>query len=298
MWSIAFLINSFKSPLPWTISPEDKYYYHTDYNSRYFKYNLLESSNSIEETKYIVIPWFISLLVAWLLVYILIWRGIKSSGKFVYITTPLPFVILFILLIRGISLDGAMTGWKYLFNPDFTKLYDIHAWKDAISQIIFSLSLGNNTVLLYSSYRKQNERIIPNSVIIPIINLVTSIFAALVLFAYLGYMSEADNVKIDSFPISGIDLPFVVYPALISTLPGANAWSVIFFLMLIISGVNSLFPNVDSVISIFYGTVNKYSWNPGRCWVAIWYCIISCLFSIIFSSWAGYYLQTLYQMFP
>ena len=197
--------------------------------------------------------------------------------------------------MRGVTLEGSMTGWSYLFNPDFSKLLSIKVWRDAVNQIIFSTSLGNNTVLLYASYRKKNERVLPSSIIVPLVNLVTSIFAALVLFAFLGYMSVSQKVSIDSFPISGIDLPFVVYPALISMLPGANAWAVIFFLMLIISGANSLYPNVDSVIAIIYGVVKRCKWNPGRCWVTIWYWIISCLFSIIFSTWAGYYIFKLFD---
>ena len=33
-----------------------------------------------------------------------------------------PYLLLFILLIRGLTLEGAMDGIKYLFIPDLSKL--------------------------------------------------------------------------------------------------------------------------------------------------------------------------------
>ena len=40
-------------------------------------------------------------------------------------TTPVPFIVLLILLIRGVTLDGAGVGLEYFLVPDFEKLSDI-----------------------------------------------------------------------------------------------------------------------------------------------------------------------------
>ena len=39
--------------------------------------------------------------LAWIINYLCLMKGIKSSGKVVYVTATLPYIILFILFIRG-----------------------------------------------------------------------------------------------------------------------------------------------------------------------------------------------------
>jgi SNF family Na+-dependent transporter len=75
----------------------------------------------------------------------------------------------------------------------------------------------------------------------------TSILAALVLFAFLGHISHTMNLKIEDIPIEGITLAFVAYPALLTQLPGSNLWSILFFLMLITVGLDSVFGSVDYI---------------------------------------------------
>lgn len=69
MWSIAFLVNSFRTPLPWE-ADEYSQYIGIFWNEDYFKKDLLESNDNIEERGHIVVPMALSLLAAWILVYI------------------------------------------------------------------------------------------------------------------------------------------------------------------------------------------------------------------------------------
>ena len=64
------------------------------------------------------------LLLAWLCVCLVLIRGVKSSGKVAYFTAIFPYVVLITLLIRGVTLPGAMDGIKYFFVPDWSKLLD------------------------------------------------------------------------------------------------------------------------------------------------------------------------------
>ena len=74
-----------------------------------------------------------SLLVSYVLVYFSIWKGVESTGKIVYVVVPLPYVLLLILLIRGLTLEGSLGGLAYLFYPDWSKLAHIKVWRDGIN---------------------------------------------------------------------------------------------------------------------------------------------------------------------
>lgn len=43
----------------------------------------------------------------------------------VYFTATFPYLMLFILLIRGVTLPGAMNGIKYYLYPDISKIGNI-----------------------------------------------------------------------------------------------------------------------------------------------------------------------------
>jgi SNF family Na+-dependent transporter len=45
--------------------------------------------------------------------------------KVVYFTSLFPYVVLFIFLIRGLTLEGAGVGIKRMFKPDVSSCYDL-----------------------------------------------------------------------------------------------------------------------------------------------------------------------------
>lgn len=62
------------------------------------------------------------LFVAWVLVYMVIWRGLHQSGKIIWVTATFPYLILFILFIRGVTLEGASKGLWFYITPNWKKL--------------------------------------------------------------------------------------------------------------------------------------------------------------------------------
>ena len=63
------------------------------------------------------------LLFSWLIICLILIKGIASSGKVAYFTAIFPYVVLFTLLVRGVTLDGASEGILYFIRPQWEKLF-------------------------------------------------------------------------------------------------------------------------------------------------------------------------------
>lgn len=87
------------------------------------------------------------------LVYFSLWKGVKSSGKAVWVTALAPYFVLIVLLIRGVTLDGASDGIRYYLTPEWEKLKNTKVWIDAASQIFFSLGPGFGVSLILFVYK-------------------------------------------------------------------------------------------------------------------------------------------------
>lgn len=69
--------------------------------------------------------WRLTLCLAasWILIFFSLWKGVKSSGKVAYFTAIFPYVVLTILLVRGVTLNGAWEGIKYFITPQWDQIY-------------------------------------------------------------------------------------------------------------------------------------------------------------------------------
>ena len=51
-----------------------------------------------------------ALLGGWLLVYLIVWRGLHQSGYIIWFTALFPYTVMSVLLIRAVTLPGAVDG--------------------------------------------------------------------------------------------------------------------------------------------------------------------------------------------
>jgi len=85
----------------------------------YFYHYALQISTGLEDDG-IGMNWKLAgcLVFAWVITYLCVLKGVKSTGKVVYFTATFPYVILIILFFRGVTLEGAGNGIKTFFKPD------------------------------------------------------------------------------------------------------------------------------------------------------------------------------------
>ncbi|XP_070554247.1 sodium-dependent proline transporter-like [Ptychodera flava] len=221
------------------IWPSQEYYYR----------KVLDISEDMDDIGGIRWQLALSLLFCWCIVYACVIKGIKSSGKVVYFTAVFPYIVLTILLIRGVMLPGAGKGLEFYLKPRWELLANPTVWRDAASQIFFSLGIAFGTIITFSSYNKFNNNACRDALIISLVNCGTSVYSGLVIFSTLGFMAHDSGVEVEDVVDEGAGLVFIVYPEAVSRLPGAPFWSFLFFFMLFTLGLDSQFAMFETVMT-------------------------------------------------
>ncbi|KAF7244733.1 Sodium-dependent noradrenaline transporter, partial [Varanus komodoensis] len=167
----------------------------------------------------------------------------------VWITATLPYVVLSVLLIHGLTLPGAYDGIKAYLNIDFRRLKEATVWIDAATQIFYSLGAGFGVLIAFASYNKFDNNCYRDALMTSTINCVTSFISGFAIFSILGYMAHEYKVSIQEVATEGPGLVFILYPEAISTLNGATFWAVVFFIMLLTLGIDSSMGGMEAVIT-------------------------------------------------
>ncbi|KAI1304939.1 Sodium-dependent dopamine transporter [Halotydeus destructor] len=266
-WALHYFLHSFTYSLPWTKC--DQPWNTPDCRStingttlgnvstkrspaeEYFNRGLLElhEADGIESLGHIKWDVAFCLLAVYLICYFSLWKGISTSGKVVWFTAIFPYIVLVILLVRGIFLPGAGEGIKYYLTPKFSALMDANVWVDAATQVFFSLGPGFGVLLAFASYNPFHNNVYRDALLTSAINSATSFLAGFVIFAVLGYMAHKTGVEVKDVAAEGPGLVFIVYPEAIATMPGAPFWAVMFFLMLLTLGLDSSFGGSEAIIT-------------------------------------------------
>lgn len=257
-WAFYYLGSSFHSPLPWSCdAPRNAELCqntsgsatHASASEAFWNEQVLGVTHSSGLGDPGPVQWVLALclLAAWIVVFLCMLGGIHSAGKVVYITATFPYLILLVLIIRGATLPGSLDGVRFYLSSDWSKLLSAQVWSDAASQIFYSLGIGFGGLLSMASYNKFDNNVVRDTLVIAIGNCCTSFFAGFAIFSVLGHMALKKDIPVGSVADSGPGLAFVAYPEALSLLPGSPFWSVLFFLMLFMLGVDTLFGNVEAI---------------------------------------------------
>ncbi len=279
-WSLIYLFASFE--VQWSGNAES-----------YFYQEVLQISDSVNSLGGINESVLVALLIIWILVYFCIRQGTKSVGRVVRYTVPLPVILLGSLLLRAVTLPGFINGWAMYLTPDWRALLNPEVWTAAFSQIFYTLSLAFGIMITYGSYKDYDDDIAKNAWITALLNSGTSLFAGFVVFGVLGYMAGETGTSLTELAASGPGLAFVVFPEALSLMPLSGLFSLLFFLMLLLLGIDSAFSLAEAVNATI---IDRYQQLP-IAKVSIIVCCAAAIAGVIYTTRAGLYLLDIVDHF-
>jgi len=258
-------------------------------NEAGFFYNrILNLTKSADVLGGLRIPVALGIFLTWVSIFLILFKGVKIVSKVVKWTVGLPWVLLAILVIRGITLKGSAIGLNYFLRPDFSEVLNPQVWLAAYGQIFYSLSLGFGIMIAYASYLPKNTDINTNAWVVSFSNCATSFFAGFAVFSTLGYLANVMNQPVGDIAKSGVGLAFIVFPTAIAQLPGgiiiASIFGILFFLMLLTLGIDSAFSLVEAVT-----TGLRDSFKLKRETVTLFVCIFGLVASLVYAMEGGLY---------
>lgn len=165
--------------------------------------------------------------------------GIEKASK---IMMPLLFILLIILVVRSLTLPGAIEGLKYLFVPDFSKLTG-DVMLSALGQAFFSLSLGMGCMITYASYLSKKENLVENALVVPTMDTGVALLSGMVIIpATVAFGFDLGQ---------GPGLVFVTVPAIFATMGPVvgRIFGIIFFLLLTVAALTSSLSLLEVVVS-------------------------------------------------
>lgn len=154
-------------------------------------------------------------------------HGIERLSKYLL---PTLFILMIFIIIRSLTLPGAMEGVAFLFKFSWDQV-TLAGILNAMGFTFFSLSVGCGIMVTYGAYLK-NSTDIPNSTLwIAYLAVQTSILAGLMIMPAVFALGQDPN--------AGPGLVFVTVPLIFSQIPFGWFFAILFNVCLLVAALTS-----------------------------------------------------------
>lgn len=154
-------------------------------------------------------------------------HGVEKVNKYFM---PALFVLFFVLIVRSLTLEGAMEGVRFFLQPDFSNVTS-KIILYAMGQSFFSLSVGVAVMVTYSSYLPKEESLPKSAFSIVSLTLLITLLAGLAIFPVVFAFGME--------PTEGPGLLFIVLPAIFSKMAFGKLFFVVFLLLFFFATITS-----------------------------------------------------------
>ncbi|XP_017488443.1 PREDICTED: sodium- and chloride-dependent GABA transporter 3-like, partial [Rhagoletis zephyria] len=311
-WALLYFYSSFSAVLPWSTCGNwwntDKCWGPTSNGTKpaqtvpsvteFWENRVLQISPGIDHPDGLQPELAITLLIAWIVCFFCIFKGVKSTGKAVYVTAIFPYVVITALFIRGVTLPGASEGIAFYLTPRFEKILEAQVWMDAGTQIFFSYAIALGCMTALGSYNEFNNNFYHQLFFLTCMNSGTSFYAGFAIFSVLGYMAVEQGLKVEDVAEQGPGLAFIAYPRAVSTMPWSSFWAVMFFTMILMLGLGSQFVGVEGFVTAMVDLFPGYlRYGRRREWFIAGTCVVSYLIGLTMVTRGGMYVFQIFDFY-
>ena len=243
---------------------------------------------------------FIMVVITWIICFLCIIKGPKTSGYVVMATVPLPFLLLVVNMVYYVGLNNANSGkgLRWYFNqepfplpaPDAKgNLYYDPASKgdelmrDAVNQAFFSVGVCVGVYFAYASFNDLKKPVIADAFAIAFVDLLFSILAGFVAWSVLGFLETQNNLAYNQ--TSSIGLALIAFPTAVKLDPSGKPMFILFMLCLFVAGIDSAFSYIEAIVTNIVDHYRCPRWKA-----ALPVCIFGILLSATFTSNYGWLL--------
>lgn len=168
-------------------------------------------------------------------------NGVEKISK--YMMTSL-FIVMLILVVRAVTLPGAVEGLKFYLVPDFQKMIDNGIWNAifaAMGQAFFTLSLGIGALAIFGSYIEKDRSLLGESINVTILDTLVAFISGLIIFP------SCFSFNVDAG--SGPGLVFVTLPNVFNAMPGGRIWGTLFFVFMTFAALTTVIAVFENIVA-------------------------------------------------
>ena len=164
-------------------------------------------------------------------------KGIERLAKFLM---PVLFILMLILIVRGLTLPGAVKGLEYLFKPNWSG-FTSSAIFNAMGFTFFSLSLGAAVMVTYAGYLSEKVNLLTSTAWVAFLAIMAAVLGGLMVMPAVF----AFNLS----PTAGPGLTFVTMPAIFSQMPFGVFFAILFYFCLVVAAITSSMSMLEAVVA-------------------------------------------------
>uniref|UniRef100_A0A914WEB3 Transporter n=1 Tax=Plectus sambesii TaxID=2011161 RepID=A0A914WEB3_9BILA len=267
--------------------------------SKQYNRHILNEGTGIDDIGWPKWDLTLTLFIAWVMIFLMMVKGVKWSGKVVYVTSTFPYIFLCILMVRGNLLDGSGDGVDFFIKPNWSRMLETGPWVDAAQQTFFSLSLGGGGLTTLASYNSFNNNLMYDTLIVVFGTLIFALMGGFTVFPMLGYIAKTiyphwpAQQRVNKLAESGTTLVFVTYPDALDRMPAAWVWCILFFFMLFLLGIDTELVMVEVQVTAIVDTFPSLRKTRRKAIVVALTCFVGFLGGVLLCTPIGSYLVTL-----